>query len=46
MELDLLGVVVQEEGEEALVGWEVTDPGQVPVGIVSALIAGPDYPIR
>ena len=35
-----------EEGEEALAGWEVTNPGLVPVGIVSALIAELEYPIR
>ena len=34
------------EAEEVLAGWEVTYPGLVPVGIVSALIAEPDYPIK
>ena len=45
MELALPGVVdqeaveAQEEEEEGLAGWVVTDPGLVLVGIVSALIA-------
>ncbi len=49
---DLLGVVVQvreevwAEAEEALGGWEVTALEPDPVGIVSALIAEPDYPIK
>ena len=52
MELDLPGVVVrevvevQEKGEEAVAGWEVTDLGLAPVEIVSALIAELEYPIR
>jgi hypothetical protein len=52
MELDLPRVVVQEvaeaweEEEEALAGWEVINLALVPVGIVSALVAEPDYPIR
>jgi hypothetical protein len=52
MELDLPGVVVQEvaevwEGEEqGQAGWEVIDLEPVPVGIVSALIAELEYPIR
>jgi len=52
MELDLPRVAVQEvvevweEEEEALAGWEVTDLELDPLGIVSALIAEPDYHIR
>jgi len=52
MELALPGVVdqeaveAQEEEEEGLAGWVVTDPGLVLVGIVSALIAEPECPIR
>jgi len=49
MELDLLGVVVQEvvevlvEVEGVPGGWEVTDPGLDLVGIVSALVVELDY---
>ena len=52
MELDLPGVVVQEvvevqeEGEEVPARWEVVDLGLGLVGIVSALIAEPECPIR
>ena len=31
---------------EGVAGWEGPVPGLDRVGIVSALIAGPDYPIR
>ena len=48
MELDLLGAAVQvvAEEEEGPAGWEAQALGPVPVGIVSALIAEPDYHIR
>ena len=52
MELALPGVVAQEVAEvlageeEELAGWEVADPEPVPLGIVSALIAELEYPIR
>ena len=34
------------EGVEGVAGWEAPNLGLAPVGIVSALVVGLDYPIR
>jgi len=39
-------VEVQGEAEKGLAGWEVAELELAPVGIVSALIAELEYPIR
>lgn len=49
MEPDPSGVVVQEVAEvweEVLVGWEATELGLVPVGVVSVLVAESNYRIK